>query len=140
MAFAHKIIAEAIDNSPLNRGLKGVDWLARPGNIPVTFPGGDVMLFDDEGDDIYQAHVLFNSRGRKAIEHVREAFRIMFVERKCTLIFGMVPDFRRDVKMLARWSGMRSAGTRYAFEGPGLPYTKFELFVLSKAQWKVANS
>lgn len=140
MASAHQIIAEAIDTAPLNRGLKGADWLARPENIPVTFGGGDIMLFDGEGEGVYQAHVLFNSRGRKAIENVRNAFRLMFLGHDAKLIFGMVPDFRRDVKMLARWTGMRSAGERWASEGPGLPDTKFELFILSRAQWKVANS
>lgn len=139
-SLPHHLIAQAIDTAPLNRGLVGSDWLTYQGNVPVTFDNGDIMLFDNEGDDVYQAHVLFQSRGRKAIEHVREAFEIMFNEYGCSLIFGMVPDFRRDVKMLARWSGMRSAGERWASEGPGLPDTKFELFVLSKFQRKVARS
>lgn len=139
MAFAHKII-EAIDTAPLNRGLKGAEWIASPGNVPVAFDNGDVMLFDFEAPGQYQAHVLFNSRGRKAIEQVRKAFKAMFEEHKASLIFGMVPDFRRDVKMLARWTGMRSAGPRWASEGLGLPDTKFELFILSKFQWKVARS
>jgi hypothetical protein len=138
MASVNQII-EAIDTAPLNRGLKGADWLARPGNVPVTFDTGDVVLFDHEGDGAYQVHVLFKSRGREAIEHIHEAFRRMFVEHDCTLIFGMVPDFRRDVKLLARWTGMRSAGERWASEGPGLANVKFELFILSKAQWKVAQ-
>lgn len=139
MASAQHII-EAIDTAPLNRGLKGVDWLATPGNIPITFDNGDVVLFDDEGDGIYSIHVLFNGRGRTAIEHAREAIGRMFAEHGAKLIIGMVPDFRRDVKLLARWTGMRSAGVRYASEDGGLQLTKFELFVLSKFQWKVARS
>lgn len=138
MASAHQII-DAIDTAPLNRGLKGADWVARPGNVPILFENGDVALFDHEGGDTYQGHFLFKSRGRKAIEHAREAFRRMFVDHGCGLIFGMVPDFRRDAKMVVRWAGGRSAGVRWASEGPGLPDTKFELFVLSKAQWKVAS-
>jgi len=133
MALPNHIIAEAIDTAPLNRGLKGADWLATPGNVPVTFENGDIALFDHEGDGTYQVHFLFQSRGRKAIEHAREAFRIMFTDHGCTLIMGLVPDFRRDVKMLARWAGGRSAGMRSTSEGP------CELFVLSKFQWKVAN-
>lgn len=127
------IIAQAIDTAPLNRGLKGIDWLAYPGNIPITFDNDDVALFDHEGDNIYQVHFLFQSRGREAIEHARESFRIMFTDHECGLIFGLVPDFRRDVKMLARWAGGRSAGIRDTIDGP------CELFVLSKFQWKVAN-
>lgn len=126
-------VAQAIDTAPLNRGLKGADWLASPGNMPVIFPNGDVMLFDYEAPGEFQVHVLFVSRGKKAIEHVREAFRTMFNEHGASLIFGMVPEFRRDVKMLARWTGMRSAGLRATNHGP------CELFILSKFQWKVAN-
>lgn len=132
MASARHII-EAIETAPLNRGLKGADWLARPGNIAITFDNGDVVLFDDEGDGIHSIHVLFNGRGRTAIEHARKAIARMFEGHDAALIMGMVPVFRRDVKLLARWTGMRSAGIRSTSHGP------CELFVLSKAQWKVAN-
>lgn len=132
MASAHHII-EAIETAPLNRGLKGADWLARPGNVPITFDNGDIVLFDNEGEGIYSIHVLFKGRGRVAINHAREAIRRMFAEHGATLIMGMVPAFRRDVKLLARWTGMRLAGMRSTSNGP------CELFVLSKAQWKVAN-
>lgn len=129
----HQLIANAIDTAPLNRGLKGADWLARSGNIPITFDNGDVALFDDEGDGVYQVHFLFASRGRKAIAHAREAFKIMFTDHHCNLIFGLVPEFRRDVAMLARWVGGRSKGMRLTSDG------SCELFVLSKFMWKVAN-
>lgn len=140
MALPNKIIIEAIDTAPLNRGLKGADWLAGEGNVPITFGNGDVVLFDNEGDGAYSIHVLFKGRGRTAIEHAREAIDRMFIEHGAKLIIGMVPAFRRDVKLLARWTGMRSAGIRYGPEGVGLPYVEFELFVLSKFQWKVARS
>lgn len=139
MASAQHII-DAIDTAPLNRGLKGADWLAQPGNVPITFDNGDVVLFDNEGGGIYSIHVLFNGRGRTAIKHAREAIDRMFSDHGAVLIMGMVPDFRRDVKLLARWTGMRSAGERWASEGLGLPHVKFELFILSKFQWKVARS
>lgn len=118
-------IAEAIDASPLNRGLRGVDWLATAGNIPITFDNGDIVLFDHEGNFDYQVHVLLQSRGKKAIENIRKAFRIMFTQHGAELIFGLVPDFRRDVKMMARWTGMRFAGKRRTPEGV------CELYVLS---------
>jgi hypothetical protein len=140
MPLPNKIIAEAIDTAPLNRGLKGADWLASAGNVPVTFDNGDVVLFDNEGDGVYSIHVLFKGRGRTAIEHAREAIRIMFAEHGATLIMGMVPDFRRDVKLLARWTGMHSAGERWATEDTIFSCVKYELFVLSKFQWKVAGS
>lgn len=134
MALPNKIIAEAIDTAPLNRGLKGADWLASEGNVSITFDNGDVVLFDNEGDSVFQVHFLFVSRGREAIAHARDSFRIMFEEHDAHLIMGLVPDFRRDVKLLARWAGGRSAGMRSTSDGP------CELFVLSKVQWKVAKS
>lgn len=125
-------VAAVIDAAPLNRGLRGAEWLASEGNIPVTFGNGDIMLFDGEGSAIYQAHVLFVSRGREAIRHVRAALRIMFVEHGAELIFGLVPDFRHDVKLLARWAGLKFAGRRQTSEGP------CELYVLSDSMWKGA--
>lgn len=133
MALPNQRIIEAIDTAPLNRGLKGSDWVAHPGNIAITFDNGDVALFDDELEGTYQVHFLFQSRGRKAIEHARESFKRMFTEHNASLIFGLVPDFRRDVKLLARWAGGRSAGMRDTACGP------CELFVLSKFLWKVAT-
>jgi hypothetical protein len=130
MTLANHIIAAKIDQAPLNRGLDGSAWLSTPGNVPITFDNGDVVLFDNEGDGIYQVHVLLVSRGRKAIERVREAFRQMFKDHCAKLIFGMVPDFRRDVKLLARWVGCKSAGLRKTSEGP------CELFVMSSMQWR----
>ena len=132
-AQMHPNVAHAIDTAPLNRGLSGAAWLSRPGNIPVTFDNGDVALFDDEGDGTYEVHFLFESRGREAIEHAKQSFEIMFTQHDAALIFGLVPDFRRDVKLLARWAGGKSQGIRQTPEGP------VELFVLSKAMWKGSN-
>jgi hypothetical protein len=121
MVVSAEKVAEAIDNSPLNRGLSGAVWLASAGNIPVTFDNGDIALFDHEGGKDYQVHFLFNSRGREAIKHARESFRIMFTQHDAELIFGL----RRDVKLLARWAGGKFAGKRATSEGV------CELYVLS---------
>lgn len=123
-------VIQAIDTSPLNRGLSGAAWMARPGNVHITFDNGDVALFDDEGDGTFEVHFLFESRGRQAIQHAQESFRRMFVDHGAKLIFGLVPDFRRDVKLLARWAGGRSVGKRATSNGV------CELFVLSNAMWK----
>lgn len=125
-------IINAINNSPLNRGLDGCAWLSTPGNVAITIDG-DVTLFDDEGDKIYQVHVLFQSRGRTAINHAKEAFRRMFDDHEAKMIFAMVPDFRREVKLLARWVGCKSAGLRQTSEG------LCELFVMSSIMWKKVN-
>ncbi len=124
-----EIVAARIDAAPLNRGLVGADWLASEGNVPVTFGNGDVALFDNEGDGVFEGHYLFVSRGAEAIRHARQALRTMFAEHGATLIFGMVPDFRRDVKWITRRLGFKSAGLRETPEGP------CELFVLSNVMF-----
>jgi hypothetical protein len=139
MALPNKIVADAIDTAPLNRGLKGVDWLAVPGNIAITSDKGDVTLFDDEGEGIYEIHVLYVSRGKEALAEAKRAIQAMFEERGASLIYAMVPVIRPDVKLLARWAGMRSVGLRWGTEDHFTP-ALFELFVLSKFQWKVARS
>lgn len=121
-------IIHAIDDSPLNRGLRGTDWVADERNIPVV-DGEDVTLFDYESDGVYQVHFLYKSRGRKAIEQVKAAFRRMF-ESGAEIIFGLAPDFRRDVKWLARQVGGRFAGRHATDCGP------CEIYILTKAEWK----
>jgi hypothetical protein len=121
-------IINAIDASPLNRGLSGAAWIEHGGNVPIVM-SDDIALFDDEGDSIYQVHVLFVSRGRAAVASLREALRQMFENYGADLIFGLVPDFRREVKLLARWAGMKFVRTRETSEG------LCELFVLSKEMW-----
>jgi hypothetical protein len=124
-----RIVEDAIDRATLNRGLRGADWLANQANIPCVFDNGDVALFDHEGEHDYEVHFLFTSGGRLAIDHARESFRFMFEQHGAELIFGLVPDHRRDVKLLARWAGGKSAGIRPTPDGD------CELFVLSKIMW-----
>lgn len=121
-------IIEAIDHSPLNCGLSGADWLSQEANVPIVM-GHDIALYDAEGDSVYQVHFLFASRGKAAVASARESFRQMFENYGADLIFGMVPEFRRDVKMLARLAGGKSRGERMTADGP------CELFVLSKEMW-----
>jgi len=128
----HQTIISAIDAAALNMGVSGADWLSNPENVALAFENGDIVLFEHEGDRDYQVHVLFVSGGRVAIQHVREAFAAMF-DNGAELIFGLVPDERRDVKMMARWTGMKFAGKRPIPEG------ECDLFVLSNIMWKGGN-
>lgn len=122
-------IIKAIDESPLNRGLRGVDWIANPENVALRL-GDNIALFDAEDDGIFQVHFLFNSPGREALRFARETFRKMFVEYGAKLIFGLVPEFLRQAKIFARWAGGKLVGVRDTPHGP------CELYVLSKDMWK----
>lgn len=126
--MSRETVIQAIETSPLNRGLRGVDWLDREGNIPIVL-GDDVILFDHEGENTYQVHFLFTSRGREAVASARESFRRLFEEHGAQLIFGMVPDHLPHAKIMARWAGGRFAGKRETADGT------CELFVLSRDTW-----
>lgn len=129
----HQQIIEAIDSSPLNRGLKGVDWLASPDNVSFI-RDGDITLFDSEGADTYQIHILYKSSGNMAVRSARIAISWLFDRCGAEVIFGMVPEFQRHVKLIARWSGMKSVGQRET------PFGPCEMFVLSKDMWKGADA
>ena len=105
-------IIHTIDTSLMNRGLKGRDWLADSRNIAIV-DGDDLTLFDYEAPGIYQIHLLFgSSRGRAAVEQVKAATVAMFSDHGAQVLFGLVPDVRRDVKLIGRLAGWRSAGKR----------------------------
>lgn len=122
------IIAKAIDESPLNRGLRGVDWIAEPGNIAFV-EGDDVVLFDRDSDGIFEIHVLLASRGKAAIECVNRALGMMFRDRGAEIIFGMVPEHRRDVAIMARWCKLKFI-KNISWLGD-----RVELFQITKEQW-----
>lgn len=124
-----KTIEKAIDESPLNRGLRGADWVRDTSNIPFV-EGKDVILFDKDSDGIYEIHVLLIARGRAAVECIRRAFDMMFREKGTAVIFGMVPDFRRDVKIMARLCGMAFV-QKINHRGDDV-----ELFELTREQWE----
>lgn len=102
----HSAIIKAIDTAPYNRGLRGADWIAEPGNVAFV-EGDDVILFDRDSDGIFEIHVLLASRGKAAVECVNRAFDMMFRDRGAEVIFGLVPEHRRDVAMMARWCKMK---------------------------------
>lgn len=128
----HQTIIDAIDTSPLNRGLSGVDWVTEPGNIAVE-RGGDITLFDDEGEGAYQMHVLYNSRGRAAIDAATAAINEIFDSHSAAIVFALIPNFRRDVKLLARWTGLHYYGKRMTADG------LCELFGTTKECWNRGN-
>lgn len=127
--MASDAVIKAINESPLNRGLSGEDWVSNPANIAFE-RGKDIILFDAEGAEIYQIHILLQSRGAKAVRVIRAAFNFIFADHKADTIFGMVPVIRPDVKKMAERVGMKFAGKRQTEFG------ECELYVLSREMWK----
>lgn len=122
------IIAKAIDTAELNRGLRGADWIAEPGNVAFV-EGDDVILFDRDSDGIFEIHVLLASRGKAAVECINRALGMMFRDRGAKVIFGMVPEHRRDVAMMARWCKLKFI-KKISWLGD-----RVELFEITKENW-----
>lgn len=121
-------IATAINASPLNRGLEGADWVCDGRNI-AHVEGPDIVLFDYDSPGIYEIHVLLASRGQAAAECIGRALGMMFRDRGAEVIFGMVPEHRRDVKIMARWCGLQF------IQKLNLRGDAVELFEISRDRW-----
>lgn len=120
-------VISAIDNFELNLGVRGEDWVSTPGNTWVAFDNGDVALFEDRENGVFEGHLLFVSRGREAIQNAKTAFRTMLDRGNVKVLFGLVPDDRRATKLVCRWAGTQSVGIRETSNGP------CEMFVLTSA-------
>lgn len=73
---------------------------------------GDVMLFEKSAAGVYEFHWLkMQTKGRAAIDATLDAFDQTFLDTGCALIFGLIPDNRRDSKFMARWIGAKSLGS-----------------------------
>lgn len=116
MDLIARVIHE-IDNSPLNRGLTGYEWVSEPNNIALL-EDDDLALFDYQGPGQYAIHLFFESRGRAAIERVKHFTRQMFDEFGAHMLVAYVPAFRRDVAYVAAQSGWHYAGNRMSNFGP----------------------
>lgn len=98
-------ISALIDNSPMNRGMVGQEWLDDPRNIAVVIED-DVLMFEGEAEGLFQFHWLtMQSKGRKAISNTLKAIDGVFETTNAQLMFGLVPVERRDSAMMARWIG-----------------------------------
>lgn len=109
----------------MNRGLRGVDWIADERNVAIS-DGDDVILFDYERPGVYQFHWLASSRGRSAITRAKRALKTMFDEHGAEAIFGLVPVERPDVRLMARWLGAELADETPTQNGP------CQIFIMTK--------
>jgi hypothetical protein len=96
-------IINAINTSPMNRGLSGEVWVADDRNVSINIDD-DVFLFDYENEGVYQGHFLATEGGKKTVRRAKLAANALF-DLGATMIFGLVPQDRRDVAVMARWVG-----------------------------------
>lgn len=124
-------VINAINASPMNRGLDGTAWVSDPDNIAVVSDAGVVLFEHLWGASVYEVHFLLSARGRTAIDAIKAAFSNMFDRPHVDTLCGLIPNDRRDSKLVARWAGAKSVGLRQTDDGP------CELFILSRSMWKV---
>lgn len=86
--------------------------MENPDNLAIVVEG-NVMLFERCGP-LLEFHWLKTVPGlRKLIADTRKAMRSAFEQTGASIIYGLIPDDRRDSKLAARLVGARSTG-RYA--------------------------
>lgn len=107
-----QLVSALIDQSPMNRGAKGDQWLRTRGNIAITYTGPlDVILFERQATGVYEFHWLtIQSKPREAVRRSLEAIDQTFIDTGCQLMFGLVPSDRRDSRLMARWIGAKHIG------------------------------
>lgn len=126
-------LASLIDNSPMNRGLIGSQWLSNPDNIPLV-ANGNAMLFEKQAPGVYEFHWLHSAtKGRPLIRDTREAMRTIFVVAQAALIFGYIPVAHRASQLMARWIGARPLG-KFFLEGEEVTHFVMLPEFLEKAQ------
>lgn len=123
-------IIEAIDQSPYNRGLDGATWLREATSHPIVFKNGDVLLFNDLGNRIFDVHFLFDTaRGRAALDQAKVGFGTMF-QRGAMALTGLVPLDNHKARIFCRLLGCRSVGIHETLFGA------CEKFVITCQMWK----
>lgn len=115
-----RIIYE-IDNSPLNRGLRGVDWVEDARNVAL-FHGDDLALFDWLAPGYYAGHFFFQSRGKEAVDVTKILTRRMFTDYRAMMLVGHVPLINRKAGVIAYAAGWHYAGTFWTEDGPVRTY------------------
>ena len=118
MDLTARIIHE-IDTSPLNRGLRGIDWVRNPMNVAIT-EGDDLALFDYIEPGVYEGHFFFQSRGKEAVEATRIITARML--ETAHLIIGRVPLINRKAGVIARSAGYHYVGISHTEHGPVFVY------------------
>ncbi len=119
----HARIIHEIDSSPLNRGLRGIDWVSDPRNVAIT-EGDDLALFDYVQPGVYEGPFFFQSRGKAAVEAAKIITARML--ETAPLIIGRVPLINRKAAVIARSAGYRCTGIEQTEHGPVFVYGKMQ--------------
>jgi hypothetical protein len=108
-----------------------VEWISDPEHIVLMNDKGDMALFEPGIRKYYSGHYFFKSRGREALESAREFLDTIFSPcYNIPVMMGLVPDERRDVKLITRRLGFKSYGLTYS-QGKA-----FEIFILSREEFQ----
>lgn len=103
-------ISDLIDRSPMNRGMNGKAWLANYQNIAIE-KHGNVFLFERESQQAFEFHwLVLETKSRQAIRDTQDAMREVFETTNAQVIFGFVPNERRESALMARWVGAKFCG------------------------------
>lgn len=116
-----EVLARALGRpeiAPLVDGFDPGDWLASPRNVALVDQVGNIALFANRGNRVFEGHTLFVSRGRAAIEIGRLMVNAAFEIYGARAVWGMTPLERRAARWFTRQLGFRSLGTVETVRGP----------------------
>lgn len=131
MSAQDPLVISAIEESPFNRCADVAAWLRDTKTMSFKFSHGDMVLFVDLGEKIFEVHYLFRfARGKDARDQTRIAFASMFDDFSAEKLVGSVPMEARHSRLFTRWLGCKSEG----FEET--PFGPCEKFVMTRQMWK----
>jgi hypothetical protein len=109
-----------------------IEWLSDPSNIVLENGFGDLAVFEYgvQAKKVYSGHYFFKSRGKAAIKagkfFLDELFNSCY---NVSILIGMVPIERKDVKWMTRQLGFTSYGIETARGN------QYELFIITKKEF-----
>lgn len=107
-------------------GLDPESWIANPNNIALTDGEGNFNLLEYVKPGMYTGHVFYVSRGKKAIELMKEALDKTFSEYPVEVIVGLTPIEKVGARWLSRKVGFKGHGIIKTIIGP------CEVFIMTK--------
>ena len=121
-------IAALINESPMNLGVDGAEWLRGEGNSAYGDDCGNVILFERVAPGVYEFHWLRTvTKGPLAVVFTHNAIDYMFSFSNTCLLFGMVPSDRRDSRVMARAIGAEHVGQIATEDGDA------EMYIMTRA-------